>query len=103
MSGRGLGAPEDTGSAPLERARYPSATGGDPVSELGRHPRRGRAGGMELDGLLLDEEGTFSLSGFQDFTVSVPRGTPTGVRCPRPSLCSALCLRRPLGLCCLVL
>lgn len=58
---------------------------------------------MELDGLLLDEEGTFSLSGFQDFTVSVPRGTPTGVRCPRPSLCSALCLRRPLGLCCLVL
>lgn len=45
----------------------------------------GRAGGMELDGLLLDEEGTFSLSGFQDFTVSVPGRTPTGARCPRPS------------------
>lgn len=25
---------------------------------------------MDLAGLLLDEEGTFSLTGFQDFTVS---------------------------------
>lgn len=42
---------------------------------------------MELDGLLLDEEGTFSLSGFQEFTVSslaVPGVVPDvpGPTCP---------------------
>ncbi|KAG6930242.1 cyclin Pas1/PHO80 domain containing 1, partial [Chelydra serpentina] len=60
--------------------------GGDPPPAPGRGrerpslaPRRHRAGtqhpagappapGMDLDGLLLDEEGTFSLSGFQEFT-----------------------------------
>lgn len=38
------------------------------------HVRRAASGGaMDLAGLLLDEEGTFSLTGFQDFTV---RGRP---------------------------
>lgn len=50
---------------------------------------------MELDGLLLDEEGTFSLSGFQEFTVSRPCFPPApgaplvvpgvaGAACPQP-------------------
>lgn len=52
---------------------------------------------MELDGLLLDEEGTFSLSGFQEFTVSAPRRTPGGARCSWPNPSPAPHLRRPLG------
>lgn len=44
---------------------------------------------MDLAGLLLDEEGTFSLAGFQDFTVSAR---------PAPSPAS-LCLEpKPLAL-----
>ena len=36
---------------------------------------------MDLAGLLLDEEGTFSLTGFQDFTVSVrPAPSPASPR-----------------------
>lgn len=40
---------------------------------------------MELDGLLLDEEGTFSLSGFQEFTVSPPAAPPVPPARPVPS------------------
>lgn len=39
---------------------------------------------MDLTGLLLDEEGTFSLTGFQDFTVSM-RPVPS-----KPLGCGAL-------------
>lgn len=44
---------------------------------------------MDLAGLLLDEEGTFSLTGFQDFTVSAR---------PVPSLASQRLERRPRAL-----
>lgn len=33
-------------------------------------------GAMDLAGLLLDEEGTFSLTGFQDFTVRAQSASP---------------------------
>lgn len=33
-------------------------------------------GAMDLAGLLLDEEGTFSLTGFQDFTVRAQSACP---------------------------
>lgn len=56
---------------------------------------------MELDGLLLDEEVTFSLSGFQDFTVSVLQGTPAGVPCP--ACAQPLASARPWGVRSLVL
>lgn len=47
-----------------ERAGPVSPEGNPSASAL-------REGKMELDELLLDEEGAFSLSGFQEFTVSV--------------------------------
>lgn len=48
------------------------------------HLRRAATGGaMDLTGLLLDEEGTFSLAGFQDFTVSGrPAPSPAFRRAP---------------------
>lgn len=39
---------------------------------------------MELGGLLLDEEGAFSLSGFQEFTVRPRGGTAGALRGPGP-------------------
>lgn len=38
--------------------------------------RAAAVGAMDLAGLLLDEEGTFSLTGFQDFSVSVQPSPP---------------------------
>lgn len=61
---RRASASERTGPAPRPHSR-PRIAGGDLSAPALR------AGRMELDELLLDEEGTFSLSGFQEFTVSV--------------------------------
>lgn len=64
------------------RLRGPFTTRSPPF-----HLHRAAAGGaMDLAGLLLDEEGTFSLTGFQDFSVSgrlaPPRPPLTGSRDP---------------------
>lgn len=48
---------------------------------------------MDLAGLLLDEEGTFSLSGFQDFTVSAQPAPFTSLSAQR-----LLCWALPSGL-----
>lgn len=39
---------------------------------------------MDLAGLLLDEEGTFSLTGFQDFTVRARPAPSAASRCLSP-------------------
>lgn len=42
-------------------------------------PLSGRPLGMDLNGFLLDEEGAFSLGGFQEFTVRPCRGAPAPI------------------------
>lgn len=72
----GLGAAL-TAPRPTLRRASASERSGTASSEPAPYPERDlsaaalRAGKMELDELLLDEEGTFSLSGFQEFTVSI--------------------------------
>lgn len=58
------------------------------IPSLSLHLRRVAADiAMDLAGLLLDEEGTFSLTGFQDFMVRAQSACfqPLGVRTPRRS------------------
>lgn len=72
------------GGGPAEEAEGRWTGGWGPLScplttrPLPAHLRRAAAGGaMDLAGLLLDEEGTFSLTGFQDFSVSaLPAASP---------------------------
>lgn len=57
-------------------------------------PLLGQPLGMDLNGFLLDEEGAFSLSGFQEFTVRPYCGAPgrisRGVSRSLPALGSSL-------------
>lgn len=75
--GRGGPTGEDGSTGHLRFLPFPSTFSGWQLT-----------GAMDLAGLLLDEEGTFSLSGFQDFTVraqsscSLPLGVGTPGRSP---------------------
>lgn len=67
---------KDSGQARVPRLPYPSFPS--------TFRRAASGGAMDLAGLLLDEEGTFSLTGFQDFSVRARPASSPAFLCLSP-------------------